>query len=131
MINQTITLNLGGKERTLLFGVNGYYSYIKESTKQDPFDWLLSFDKKREESTSDLITVIVDDVVVLVYAGINCYLDSLDQDNIPFEKVRKWCNAISPETSAEVFKVAFGTMSSDKPGELTPQAAQENGKQNA
>jgi len=124
MINQTITLTLGGKERTLLFGVNGYYNYIEEATKKDAFEWLSEFDKKRDESTNGMIKIITKDIVPIVYAGLNSQLDSLDLPNESLDKVKKWCNAITPEVAADIFKTAFGTK--EQQGELMLQAEQKN-----
>jgi len=127
-MNKVITISLGGQERTLLYGTMGYFAYIKEATGQDPYEWLSSFDKLRDKSASDQITVMTEDVAVLIYAGLNSQLDSMDEVNIPIEKVKKWCNALSPEVVGSVMAFAFGAFQVDAPGEvLTPTPAQSNG----
>lgn len=127
MVQKTITLPLGGKDRTLLYGTMGYFSHIKDASGLDPFEWLEKFDKAREESGS--LSVLLEDTCVMVYAGLNSHLDSLDDPNIPLEKVKKWCNGLSVETVTEIFKTAFGTITSDKAGELKP--SQSNGQSEA
>lgn len=133
MVQQLITLPLGGAERTLLFGVNGYFEYIAEATKMDPFEWLKKFDEHVNDVQAGEgkgVMVFMEDTAVMVYAGLNSFLDSKDQANVPFEKVKKWCNGLSNEMTVEIFKTAFGTISAaspDKPGELQPN--QENGEQ--
>lgn len=123
MVQKTITLPLGGADRTLLYGTMGYFSHIKDATGVDPFEWLEKFDKARE---GNAISVLIEDTAVMIYAGLNSHLDSLDKDNIPFDKVKKWCNGLSTETVTEIFKTAFGTISADQPGELEP--SQNNGQ---
>lgn len=121
MIDKLITLPLGGQDRTLLYGTMGYFMYIKEATKQEPFDWLQEFDKKRAEAEGGNITVLIEDVAILIYAGINSHLDSLDQPNVPLEKVKKWCNGVTIETATSILQTAFGTLETGEPGELTAQ----------
>lgn len=128
MTDKTITLSLGGKERTLLYGTMGYFMYIKEATKQEPFEWLQEFDKKRQQAEGGNITVLIEDIAVLIYAGINSHLDSLDQQNVPLEKVKKWCNGVTVETATSILLTAFGTIQTDEPGELTAQPGQQNGE---
>ncbi len=94
-------LELGGQERTLLFGRIGFYSYIGEHTKADPLEWF-----NKLSGDANVITRI-EDVALVVYAGLNTYLDEADKDNIPFEKVKKWCNALSVEEMSEVVSFAF------------------------
>lgn len=126
MITKTITLTLGGQERVMLYGTVGYYEYIKEATGQDPFDWLDSLTKKTDGSS---LTVMVEDTAAVVYAGINCQLDSTDQANIPIDRVKKWCRALPITDVQEIFKTLFSTFSSIQPGELAAQPGQGNGKQ--
>ena len=126
MASKTITLLLGGQERTLLYGTMGYFSHIKEASGMDPFEWLQKFDKAREELSGNMI-VLIEDTAIMIYAGLNSYLDSTDKTNEPMEKVKKWVNGVPTEQVAEIFKTAFGTITSDMPGESAPiQANGEN-----
>lgn len=129
MIDKFLTLQLGGKERTLLYGTMGYFTYIKEATKKEPFEFLKDFDKKREESANGTITVLVEDIAVLVYAGLNSYLDSRDEPNIPIDKVKKWCNALTIKSCTDICTYAFGSIGEEEsePGEPPTQAVN-NGK---
>lgn len=117
MIQQTITLPLGGQDRTLLYGVNGYFEHIKEATSIDPFEWLERFDKNREDGK---LTAFLEDTAVVVYAGLNSHLDSTDQPNVAFNKVKKWCNGLTNEMTTAIYKAAFGTIETKEPGELQP-----------
>ena len=128
-MNKTITLSLGGQDRTLLYGTMGYFAYIKEATGEDPYEWLSTFDKLREGSASDQIKVMTQDIAVLIYAGLNSQLDSLDGENVPLGKVQKWCNALSPESVGSVMAFAFGAFQVDNTGEAKTLApGQENGQ---
>lgn len=118
---------MGGQERSLLFGVNGYINYIREVSGIDPFEWLERFDKLRDGDDKELIRVVTEDVVILAYAGINSFLDSTDQPNIPIEKVAKWCNGISIEEASLIVRNAFGSIASDTPGELKARTETING----
>ena len=135
MVQQLITLPLGGQERTLLYGVNGYYEYIKEATEMDPFDWLAKFDKDVAESQADSgrnILVLTGGTAVLVYAGLNSFLDSKGLANEKFDAVKKWCNGLTIENTVAIFQCAFGTVTQpDKPGELQPNQENGQGKVNA
>lgn len=131
MVQKLITLPLGGEERTLLYGVNGYYEYIAEATKMDPFDWLEKFDKDMETGRTEggrNVLVLTEDTAVMVYAGLNSFLDSKNQPNVKFETVKKWCNGLSIENTVDIFRTAFGTSAKAKePGELAPNQDQNNG----
>lgn len=116
----TTTIELGGQDRSLLFGTMGYFRYIKEATGQEPFEWLEAFDKLRGESISGNVSLLIDDLCVFIYAGINSSLDSKDAENVSFEQVKKWCNGITIDQATEVLRVAFGTIQSDAPGEPSP-----------
>ena len=118
MVNKTITLPLGGTDRTLLYGTMGYFSHIKDASGMDPFEWLEKFDKAREESATNIM-VLIDDTAIMVYAGLNSHLDETDQLNIPLDKVRKWCNGLRTDQVSEIFKTAFG-QTEDMPGESAP-----------
>lgn len=128
MVDKLVTLQLGGQERTLLYGTMGYFSHIKDATGKEPFDWLKEFDEMRAKSATENIVVLTDDVSVIVYAGLNSFLDSKDLPNIPLEKVRKWCNGVKAEDFGNILASAFGTIQSDEPGELIPQPEQSNGQ---
>lgn len=123
---KTLKLTLGGKERTLLFQTMGFYQYIKEQAKKDPFEWLKEFDKKREpaeDGSSSYIFDTAEDLYLMIYAGINCYNDSQDAENIPFDKVRKWCNALENDKYADVIIAAFVTDKPETPGEAPAPAS--------
>lgn len=95
----------------------------------DPFDFLEKFDKDVAETQSSSgrnIMVMVEDTAIMVYAGLNSFLDSRDEANISFDKVKKWCNGLSNDMTVEIFKTAFGTIS--EPGKLEPLPEQANGQ---
>lgn len=104
MINQT-TLTIGGKERNLLFSSLGILEYIQEQTKQDPFEWIDGLRKSsigEDDKPKDVLGA-VKGIRVIIYGAINCYLDSKDEERIPFDKVNKWCTALNEKEYAEVF----------------------------
>lgn len=104
-MNKTLTLTLGGQERKLLFGVNGFFFHIKDATKQDPFEWLKKFDEHRQKIADgqSFAMVYLEDVNAMIYAGVNSYQDVNDLDNIPIEKINKWANGLSFEDITAVF----------------------------
>jgi hypothetical protein len=112
MVQKTITLPLGGVDRTLLYGTMGYFSHIKDASGMDPFEWLERFDKQREEGGNN-VSVLIEDTVVMIYAGLNSHLDSQDKENVPIDKVKKWCNGLPTETITDIFRCAFGTITDD------------------
>ena len=124
MVQKTITLPLGGADRTLLYGTMGYFSHIKDAAGMDPFEWLERFDKQRAES-GDNIAVLIEDTAVMIYAGLNSHLDSMDLPNVPFDKVKKWCNGVSTEMITDIFRTAFGTITEDK---VKMEPSQSNGQ---
>lgn len=105
MINQT-TLKLGGKERTLLFSSLGILEYIQDEAKRDPFEWLEELRKqaglKDDGKVSDLMGA-VKGIRVIIYGALNCHLDSIDEERIPFDKVNKWCTVLNEVQYAEIF----------------------------
>lgn len=123
MIDRIITLQLGGKERTLLFGTMGYFEHIREHTKKEPFDWLQEFDEKRKAAEEGRVSVMIEDIAILIYAGLNSYLDNVDEENIEFKKVKKWCNGLTFEVATNVCLSAFGGLATEEPGEPLTQAA--------
>lgn len=116
MQEKTMSVSLGGQERVLMYGTMGYFNYIKEVTKKEPFDWLNEISKSGEENN---VTMFSEDAAVIIYAGLNSYLDSKDEANVPFEKVKKWCNALTADQMAPIIKTSFEAIS--VPGEAKSQ----------
>lgn len=107
-MNKQITLSLGGKEWDLDFGTMGFYKYIKEVTKKEPFDWLTGFDTRRSKNEDgSYLLLFLEDISTLVYAGLNCKIDAEDKENVPYEKVVKWCNGLSTEVITQLVTAAF------------------------
>lgn len=100
-MNNIFKLTLGGKERNLLFGTGGFFNYVGDASKIDPLEWLRKLDGQRGIIDS------LNDVAIIVYAGVNCYNDAQDSENVSFDKVRKWVNALSSEDMTEVSTFAF------------------------
>ena len=118
-MNKTLTLTLGGQDRKLLFGVNGFFFHIKDATGQDPFEWLKKFDEHRQQISEgkSFAMVYLQDVNAMIYAGVNSYLDVNDLDNIPMEKISKWANGLSFDDITAVFITSMTAFSKgeDKP----------------
>lgn len=135
MIKET-KVALGGKERTLWFGAGGFYDHIhlhqkakkanekdeevKKAIVTDPLEWIASLGKRDGKTVIDDL----DTVAVIAYAGINSYEDGNDQDNTPYEKVRKWVNGIDEATQIAICTDAFAAFiaSMPEPGETQAQA---------
>lgn len=119
-MNKTLTLSLGGQDRKLLFGVNGFFFHIKDATGQDPFEWLKKFDEHRQKISEgqSFAMVYLEDVNAMIYAGVNSYLDVNDLDNIPMSKIAKWANGLSFDDITAVF---IASMTAFSKGEDKPQ----------
>ena len=105
MINQT-TLTIGGKERNLLFSSLGILEYIQEQSGKDPFEWLTDLQKRsgvQEDGKPSDVLGAVKGIRLIIYGAINCYLDSKDEERIPFDKINKWCTSLDEKQYAEVF----------------------------
>ena len=101
-----------------MYGTMGYFNYVKEATGLEPFEFLNKFRESSETAQANgTITILSKDAAIIVYAGLNSYLDSLDQPNIPLDKVIKWCNAIGADELGAINKIAFDALSSEEPGE--------------
>lgn len=120
-----IKLLLGGKERDLDFGKIGFFTHVKETTGKDPLEWLKEIDEKIEKKEDkNFLMLLLDDVVVLTYAGLNTSLDEKDEANVPIEKVKKWCNGLSISDISLVVRTALYTEALEaEPGEAETQAA--------
>lgn len=112
-MSKTLNIDLGGQQRTLLFGTIGLYDYIEKATGEDPFEWIRKFDvliakvsNKEKVNYSDY-----KDLVILVYAGLNTHLDATDQDNIDLDKVKKWSNGLDETQLGNVFATAISSLS--------------------
>lgn len=108
-MSKTLDIDLGGQQRKLLFGVNGFFFYIKEATNTDPFEWLKKFDQIREQvqEGNKVNYAYIEDVIIILFAGLNSHLDITDQPNIPFEKVQKWANGLEFEVLTNVFTTSM------------------------
>ena len=127
MIKQS-TLKLGGKERTLLFSSLGILEYIQEQANRDPFEWLNELIKRSGADEHGVVKDVlstIKDIRIIIYGALNCANDSSDEERIPFDKVNKWCTALSEKEYAEVFKMfALAIQNKSEPGEA---AALESG----
>lgn len=83
--------------RKLMFDRCGFYEHMKDVVKSDPLEWMNKmferFKKTDEEKWG--VTMVIDEVAVYAYAGINLYADVNDQDNISLDKVKKWVRTLS------------------------------------
>lgn len=107
----------------MLFGTMGFFSYIKESTDKEPFEFLEEIEKRTEENA---VTVFIEDISVIAYAGINSHLDSMDKPQVAKERVRKWCNALTMAQLSEIFQTSIKALSTGEPKprqESSPQSA--------
>lgn len=100
-------LTLGGKERTLLFGKLGFYSYIQKATNEDPLEWFNKITEKKG------IIDNIKDIAVIVFAGLNCEADLRDSENFSFEKIQKWVNALEVADISAIVNNAFGSFKVD------------------
>lgn len=92
------------KGKKLAFGLAGFYDHIAEATQEDPLQWMSKMHnrfEKREDGTFG-ITLVIPEVAVYAYAGINLQLDIEDKDNISFDKVKKWCRTLTFEECGEI-----------------------------
>lgn len=122
-----MTLTLAGSEHTLLFGVMGYFAHIQNATGKDAFEFLNSLDERRKDDapTNERLKLITEDAPVFVYAGINSYLDSVDEKNVDKEQVFKWCRSLTAAQLGEVMAMAINAMSTDEVGEKTGQTKEQ------
>jgi hypothetical protein len=117
-----ITIKLGGQDRTLAYGLMGFYNHVAEATNKDPFEWISSLDEKfKKRNETNAVYLLAEDLVVIVYAGLNTHLDIEDKPNIPLESVKKWCNGLSPEQMGHIVVAAFGTEETVESGEAVAQ----------
>lgn len=112
-MSKTLNIDLGGQERTLLFGTIGLYDHIEKATNEEPFEWIRKFDvlitkvaSKEKINYSDY-----KDLVILVYAGLNTHLDTVDKPNIDLDKVKKWSNGLDESQLGTVFATAISALS--------------------
>ncbi len=112
-MSKTLNIDLGGQQRTLLFGTIGLYDYIEKATGEDPFEWIRKFDVLITKVTSKEKINFSDykDLIILVYAGLNTQLDATDQPNIELDKVKKWANGLDEIILGTVFATAISSLS--------------------
>jgi len=108
-MNQKLTLILGGQERTMLFGKNGFFFHIKNATNEDPFQWIKKFGANSEDMREGQGSsfAFLEDVCVIMYAGLNTYNDVNDEESISFERVKKWASGLEIAQCTEIFNTAF------------------------
>jgi hypothetical protein len=125
MVQKAITLPLGGVDRTLLFGVSGFLQYVRDQIKSDPFEFMDKniLNKEEEENTGQNVLVLFDDLPVIVYAGLNCYLDSRNEKNESFTDVSKWCRALGEEIVIEIYKESYTALLTTVKKEALPEVA--------
>lgn len=120
-------VQLGGADRSLLFGVGGFYDHIWRQTGKQPLEWIMDLPKRDGKTEIDSI----DEVAVIVYAGVNAFMDDKDKDNVGYEKVRKWVNGLDTETMTSICNDAFNALANSIPSEGEIQAratvSQQNG----
>lgn len=108
---------IGGEERTLVFGLTGFYDHIKTAINGEPFEYLSKFKEKDA-------TITRDDMVVFFHASLNSAIDLNGGENIPFEKVKQMYRTIPLDEiegfHAEILKGIAGD-NIDEPGEANSQ----------
>lgn len=123
---------MGGQDRTLLFGISGFLQYIRDQIQGDPFDFMdNAIQKDSQDKEGTQVLVLFDNIPVMVYAGLNCYLDSKDEANVPFDKVKKWCRALNQETIIEIYKESYSALLTNVKTEAPPETANGQEKVNA
>jgi len=104
---------IGGQERTLVFGLTGYYDHIKTAVNGDPLEYLEKF-----KAPDAMITR--EDMVIFVHAGLNSAIDLNGGENIPFERTQQLYRTIPvneiEDFHAEVLKGIAGDKV-EEPGE--------------
>lgn len=119
-MSKQITKTLGGQERTMLFGLNGFFFHIKDATGEDPFEWVKKFGENSESMREGKGSSygFLEDVCVIIYAGLNTFNDVNDLPYVPYAQVKRWASGLELEQCTEIFNTAFiSFIKPDKPGE--------------
>lgn len=104
-----IEIEIGGQKRTLDFTRNGFAEHIKDAIGGgNPLAWFKKFEPKNGEK--DTVQAELEDIAVIIYAGINSHLDVIEEDNIPFPKVKKWVRAGKMNEFGVVVKEVFAAL---------------------
>jgi len=132
MVQKTITLPLGGVDRTLLFGSSGFLQYVRDQINSDPFVFMdKNIIKNEEDESGQNVLVLFDDLPVLVHAGLNCYLDSKNEPGVSFGEVKKWCRALDQDMVIEIYRESYTALLTTKKTEPLPEVANGQGKVSA
>ena len=116
-MTKQFTITSNGKEIKMLFGTNGFFFHVKDAAEMDPFEWLKKF-----QANTDLMRegqgtayAYIEDVRVIMYAGINTYADVNDIEPVSFDKVKRMASGLSFDDCTNIFNTAF--LAFLKPGE--------------
>lgn len=106
MADKKMTLQLGGQNLVLNYGVNYFYKYFKEGTGMD----LLTFSKTEIDSVS-----LIEFVAGLIYAG-HMAESKISNTNhtLTKQQVDEYVWALSPEESGKIFEQYNNLMSEGK-----------------
>lgn len=106
-MENTHTLQLGGKSETLLFDL-GALEIISDITGEDAFKFVIRTDAKG----------LIEDASRVIYAGLKCYAEYKDQDFVStVDDVKKLTLRLKISTITEVLQVFQRSYFTDASGE--------------
>lgn len=102
-------------DRKFDFTRMGVYSYIKEASGVDPFEFINRIDLSK--GNINLLSVLVDDVPIIIYAGINTALDVEGKENIDLPTAKKIANSLLPTEMSKLFEAFIHGLQGEPAGE--------------